>query len=109
MLTPEALSELTVMCPGVTEMPEGGLTYIHLPGLKISTGEGTIVLDALLCPQARDGYLTRLFLSQPVPGRGANWNTHRILDRTWHTWSWNGVSADLRPAQILAGHLAAFR
>ena len=109
MVTPEALSELAAICPGVAEMTEGGLTYIHLPGLKILNAGGTVVVDALLCPQARDGYSTRLFLSQPIPGRGANWTTHRILDRTWHVWSWNGVPADLRPAQILAGHLRALR
>jgi hypothetical protein len=109
MLTPEALAELQVICPGATEMVEGTISFIYLPGLKIFTGGGTLVADALLCPQARDGYLTRLFVSQMIPGRGNNWTTHRILDRVWHTWSWNGVSANSRPAEILAEHLRALR
>lgn len=109
MLTPDALSELQAICPNAVEMTEGAITYIFLPGLRVSGGGQTTTLDALLCPQARDGYQTRLFLSQPLVGRIANWAPHRILDRTWHTWSWNGVGAELRPAQILAEHLRALR
>jgi hypothetical protein len=109
MLTPEHLVELNAICPGAKEMPEGGLFYVFLPALKISTAGQILELDALLCPQLRDGYATRLFLSQAVPDRGNNWTTHQILGRTWCTWSWNNVSASQRPAQILAGHLVALR
>ena len=109
MLTAEALDELKTICAGAAEMTEGGCSFVYLPGLKVLTGGQTLILDGLLCPQARDGYVTRLFLSQPVPGRGNNWTTHRILDRTWHVWSWNHVSAEQRPAQILAEHLRALR
>jgi hypothetical protein len=86
-------------------MTEAGFRYIYLPGLKV----GTETMDALLCPQPKDGYLTRLFLERPVRGKGNNWSSHRILDRTWHTWSWNHVSADQRPAQILVEHLQGLR
>jgi len=109
MLTDELLTELTRVCEGAKEMTEGGSTFVFLPGLKIRTGEHAISQDALLCLQARDGYPTRLFLSQQIQGRGNNWTTHRIVDRTWYTWSWNYVSSDLRPAQILAEHLRALR
>ena len=109
MLSEELLAELTRICEGAKEMAEGGYTFVYFPGLKIRTGENTVSLDALLCLQPRDGYPTRLFLSQQIQGRGNNWTTHRIVDRTWHTWSWNYVSSDPRPAQFLADHLRALR
>jgi hypothetical protein len=109
MLTPESLAELNAICPGANEMAEGGLTYIFLPALRICAAGQALVLDALLCPQQRDGYATRLFLAQVVQGRGSNWSAHQILGRAWYTWSWNHVSSAQRPAQILAGHLAALR
>jgi hypothetical protein len=109
MPTVEDLAELRCLCPEAQEMREGNYTYIYLPGLKVRTGDQTVVLDALLCPQTRDGYASRLYLSQQVLGRGANWRTERILDRTWWTWSWNGVGSNLRPAEMLAEHLRALR
>lgn len=89
-------------------MLEGGYTYVFLPQLKIVHGNGILIRDALLCPQERDGYKNRLFLSEPVPGRGNNWSSHQILDKNWFTWSWNHVPAD-RLAVILAQHLTALR
>lgn len=109
MLPEELLAELRTICEAAKEMTEGGYTFVYLPGLKILTGDQAVSDDALLCLQARDGYPTRLFLSQQVSGRGNNWTTHRILDRTWYTWSWNYVSSNMRPAQVLAEHLRALR
>jgi len=91
---------------GAKEVTEGGYTFVYLPSLCIPAQQ---VMDALLCIQPRDGYMTRLFLTAQIQGRGNNWTTHRILDRTWFTWSWNNVSSQLRPAQILAEHLRALR
>lgn len=109
MLSQKLFEELRAICGGAEEMAEGGCTFIYLPDLKIRTGDNIASQDALLCLQARDGYPTRLFLSQQVQGRGNNWTTHRILDRTWYTWSWNYVHSELRPAQMLAEHLRALR
>ena len=103
----EAMQELRQICPGAQEMLEAGITYIFLPGLKHPLGHGT--LDGLLCLQQHSGYTTRLFLSAVIPGKGNNWSTHTILSRTWHTWSWNNVPANQRPAEILAQHLRALR
>src|SRR6185312_4496046 len=100
----EHISELQLICPGAQEMPESGITYIFLPALTISD---SVVVDALLCPQQHSGYPTRLFLAQPIAGKGANWSVHAILSRQWHTWSWNYVAADQTLAQILAQHLRA--
>lgn len=109
MLSEESLGELRAICEGAKEMTEGGYTFVYLPGLKIRTGDHTVSQDALLCLQARDGYPTRLFLCRQIQDRGSNWTTHRILDRTWYTWSWNYVGSELRPAQVLAEHLRALR
>lgn len=102
------LAELKALCREAAVMPEGGYAYVHLPILKIPHNNTIIVREALLCPQARDGYATRLFLSEPVPGKGNNWSTHVILDRTWHTWSWKDVQPD-RLTVVLAQHLVALR
>jgi hypothetical protein len=103
----DEMDDLRRLCPGAQEMQEGGATYVFLPGLKHPCAPGTV--DALLCPQQHNGYATRLFLSAPVSGRGANWTVHTILSRTWHTWSWNHVPANQRLAEILAQHLRALR
>lgn len=105
----DALEELRMLCPEAKVLSEAGLDFILLPGLRLSTGTETLVVDGLLCPHSRDGYATRLFLSQQIQGKGSNWSQHRILDRSWHTWSWNNVSSELRLAQILAEHLRALR
>jgi hypothetical protein len=106
MRTPDEFEELQRICPESKEMPEANIDYVFLPGLQIS-GQGQV--DCLLCPQGRDGYATRLFLAKQIPGKGNNWTSHRILDRTWWTWSWKDVGVDLRLAEILAAHLCALR
>jgi hypothetical protein len=103
----DEMDDLKRMCPGAQEMPEGGIEYVFLPGLKHPCAPGA--LDALLCPQQHSNYPTRLFLSAVIPGKGNNWSTHTILSRTWHTWSWNNVPANQRLAEILAQHLRALR
>lgn len=103
------LSEVATLVPGARVMPDGGIDYIFLPGLRVSVGDEERVLDALLCPVQHGGYTTRLFLEEPIPQRGQNWTTHNILSRLWHTWSWNNVPANLSPMQILSAHVGALR
>ena len=104
------LKEIRDICPGATLYSEGGFMYIHLPGLKIPVNDKEpLIRDGLLCLQTHSGYPTRLFLSEQIPGKGKNWSVHRILDKTWHTWSWNYVPPDDRPAAVLAQHLRALR
>ncbi len=109
MVSEDALAELRVLCPEAKVMSEAGFDYVFLPGLRLPLGAEPPIVDGLLCPQARDNYPTRLFLSEQVWGKGNNWVPHRILDRTWHTPSWGNVSSDLRLAQILVEHLRAYR
>jgi hypothetical protein len=105
----DELVELGLMCGKVTEFQEGGRRFIHLERVTLPPGCNPSTLEGLLCPQERDGYQTRLFLSARVDGRGPNWTVHRILDREWHSWSWQGVPASQRLSQILADHVASLR
>lgn len=105
----DPLDELRAVCAGAANRSEGGHTYIELPQLVFPSGAASLTRDALLSPTEHSGYSTRLFLSEPVPGKGNNWTPHVILGRTWHTWSWNGVPSSMRPAQILADHLRGLR
>ena len=107
MVSDHAMAELRLMCPGAEEMTRSRGALFPPPKLKLPGGNAEV--EALLCPQQHGGYATRLFLSSPVPGKGANWSVHQILGKTWHTWSWNGVPATLRPLQILLGHLDALK
>jgi hypothetical protein len=103
----EQLEELCTICPSAEEKAESGVQYVFLPQLRVP---GLGAVDALLRPgPGPDGYTTRLFLAAAVPNKGTNWTQHRILDRTWHCWSWNNVPANARLAQILANHLKPLR
>ncbi len=107
MITAEDLAELGLACAGQpVEMTEGGQVFIHLPALKVPNGGS---MDALLALTAHSGYPTRLFLTAQVTGKGQNWNQFHILGKTWHSWSWNFVTADRRPMDILAEHLRGLR
>lgn len=104
-VTMDQVAELQLLCGKVTEFQEGGKRLLLLERLVLPAGCEPREVEALLCPQERDGYQTRLFLTQPIPGKGSNWSVHRILDRSWHSWSWQGISPNQRLIQILRGHL----
>ncbi len=111
---PEEIEELNALCEGgATAMTEGPITYFLVPQLAIESENGVVRTDVLLCPVTHPsgGYPTRLFLAEKIdrPPKTQNWQVHQILARNWHTWSWQGISPDLRLAQILAGHLEALR
>ena len=97
------------LCHGVSEVIQGGQPFLFLEGLKLPPACRSAEVDALLALHSRDGYATRLYLSTPMPQRGANWSTVCLLDRTWHTWSWKDILAQQRAAQVLAGHMRALR
>lgn len=66
-------------------------------------------MQALMCPAARDGYATRLFLEDQISNRGQNWKTHTIRGRSWWAFSWNDVPANLPWLEIFANHLRALQ
>lgn len=109
MESAELLGEIREMCPGASLQTEGGVRFIDLPRLKIPLSEGDQVLDGLLAIDAHNGYPTRLYLSERIANKGANWNVFSVLARTWHACSWGNVLPTLRPIEILTEHLRAFR
>lgn len=109
MISDAAIEELAAVCPGAKAYVEQGLEYIHLPKLDLPEGYPQSVVEGLLCLSPREGYPTRLFLSERIDGKGANWNVYHILDKTWHSWSWNYVDGNGRPLEALAQHLKALR
>jgi hypothetical protein len=109
MINQEQLEAFKVVYPEAKAFSEGGFDFVHIPKLVIPGDDQSEEVEALLCPQMRDGYATRLFLSKQIPGKGNNWNAFHILGRTWYSWSWQNVQANQELTQILMGHLAAFR
>lgn len=108
-LPDDQLRALREVNPGARVLDEGEVTYVFLPKQPIQVGERWRAMDALLCPSKHSGYDTRLFLDQPIKERAANWTEHVILGRSWHTFSWNGVSSRQPLMQILLAHLAVLR
>lgn len=107
----DRLGELAGVTREAEVVHDGGRDYIYIPKLKVLT-DGTVrEIDALLRPGEHNGYTTRLFLAECLPGKGKGgaWSTYSIGGRTWHTWSWNKVPADLPLAQMLIEHLVALR
>lgn len=107
MVPAEHLQEIGDLCGSeAKELLEG---HIYIPKLRLPSGCQPQETEALLCLVGHNGYMTRLFLAQQVANRLGNWVTAYVQGRTWYTWSWNGVPAQLRPAEILAEHLRALR
>ncbi len=109
------LQALQAVYPSALTVRDGPYELIHFPKLAIQVGGEELKLEALLCPQAHKGYVTRLFLSQSlrsfpsVRAKTANWTSEPFLGRQWHTWSWQGVSADQPLLSMLAAHLRALQ
>lgn len=99
------------LCSNADTWKEGGKELVFLPGLTIEGAGKTIVRDALLWPHERDGYPSRLFLSEKIDGApGLNWNlSFNLQGREWHSWSWKDVSNTQPLISMLAGHLRAFQ
>lgn len=96
---------------GLKGFMEGGLPFIFIEKLQLPDGCSPAAEDALLCPQQRDGYPSRLFFASQIQApTSPNWNAHgvRIGDRNWYAVSWK-VDTNLRLLQLVAAHLRAFR
>jgi len=107
-MRPAELSELRELCPGADQVTEGGQNFVDLPAFRIPVGQEIVIRDALLSLGAHTGYTSRLYLSEQIAGRGANWTVHTVLGRSWHTPSWNNVMPG-RPIEMLLQHLRAYR
>ncbi|MDB5388769.1 MAG: hypothetical protein JWM11_4415 [Planctomycetaceae bacterium] len=103
--------ELLNFCEEVQEHTENNIPYVHLRRLTLPANCTPEVVDALLCLGLREGYPTRLFVSEQITSpssKAANWGAFSILGRSWQSWSWNNVPANQRPAEVLASHLRTF-
>ena len=104
------LVSLRSLCPQAELMTEGGQTVVYLPGVQFQAGAARVTRNLLLWPGPRDGYLTRLFLSQQVTGSvDRAWTSYNLCGGTRWAVSWQGVPADLPWIEILGGHLGAFK
>lgn len=108
-VTEDQLAGLRDIYPEVRRLSEGGKEYAYIPQLKVTIDGLVKTMEGLLCPEELGGYLTRLFLSEPIPNKATNWSAHTICGRTWHTWSYNNIPATLPLPQILLEHLRALR
>lgn len=102
------LVPIVQLCDGdVSYRTDGWRNLIFMGGLRFLVNGVEKVMDAVLCLNHNNStYPTKLYLSEQA-GAGLNWNeTAYILGRSWHTFSWSGVSPNQRPIEILAAHLA---
>ena len=107
----EEIKELEKYCPAVRLVYEGGLIYFYIPALNLPDGCVPKIVEAMLCPVQRDGYTSRLFLSEmvktPFP---RNWNANgvRIVERQWYAFSYNNIQK-MTLLQMLGAHLRGLK
>jgi len=109
-VTTDQVDELKRLYPEVSAAEEGGVTFYLIPNSATPPGRTPATVDYLLCPVPRDGYESRLFVSQQVTGGPTqpNWNGNiRVLERNWVAASWKSP-VGLRLAQMVAYHMRAF-
>lgn len=106
----DQIDELKKIAPNLSIAEEGSYIYFLIHGLKMPNGCSPEVVDALLCPVARDGYESTLFFPCKITGcPNRNWNRQnvRIVDKNWFAISWK-VNPGLRLREMLLIHLSAF-
>ena len=112
-LPQDQLEELTATFSGIATVEEGGLTYVVFEQITLPANCSPAAVRALLCPVPRDGYPSRLFLSQKVEhrGRGQNWNAAGvvIIGLQWWAASWKINATNQRLMNMVGSHLEAFR
>lgn len=107
----EQIEALKGYCSKISALPEGGVTYLYLAGLRLPQGCQPDTCDALLCPAARDGYPSRLFFSQQItPPYPRNWNISnlRIGEKNWWGFSWRVDLQNPTLQEMLVSHLSGF-
>lgn len=98
---------LRSLYPKTQILEQCGQKVAYIPDLKLRHLGRTVEVRALLWPHARDGYETRLFLGEKIPGKANNWNSFSIFGKAWWACSWRGVKASLPWPEMLANHLRA--
>ena len=112
MVDPSQVGALKRVFPNLELGKESETEFIVIRNLLLPDGCVPEQVDALLCPTPRDGYPSRLFLSQKVDhrGKGTNWNAAgvRILGRQWWAVSWKNREGQTL-LEMVQDHLRAYR
>jgi hypothetical protein len=104
------VEEFLLAFPGAKQLTEGGYQYFYLENIVLPSGCSPEKVSVLLCPQMREGYKSRLFLSQMVTGCPVrNWTMKnvRILESNWFSISWQ-TNTGLTIKEMYYTHLKAF-
>jgi len=107
----EQTEDLKRYCEKLCALQEGAVTFLYMEGLRLPAGCEPRVCDALLCPVAKDGYPSRLYLSEQVASPYTrNWNcsSARIGEHNWFAFSWRVDLKDPTLTQLLIAHLNGF-
>lgn len=108
----EQIEELDrVFGEGIRKIEAMGLTFFLIPSVDLGESSQPRNVKALLCPCAKDGYPSRLYLSQkvslPAP---RNWNGNVWIEgQSWHAVSWRLNNHEHSLTQLVVAHLGAFR
>lgn len=108
----EQVEELKAIYPELAAAREGHTDFIRIENLILPEPCHPKVVSGLLCPSDRDGYPSRLFISEKVsyPGK-ANWNPTTgsvILGRQWWGLSWKTKPGQTL-LQMVIDHLGGFK
>lgn len=106
----DQVRELQRFYPGTKVIPEGGINFLFLPEIELPSGCLPEMTDALLCPEPRDGYHTRLFYSKKIEGiPQKNWNgVLRVCDKNWYSYSWKSQGG-MNLIQMVRYHLSTLK
>lgn len=107
----EQVEELKRYCQKLSAITEGGVTYLYLEGLRLPPGCQPPECDALLCPEPKDGYPSRMYFSSQIQSPYTrNWNVSnaRIVERNWFAFSWRVELANPTLPRLLIAHLNGF-
>lgn len=110
MTDDEELESLRAISPQALLGNDGGVTYVLLPGTRLTTPTGLVVMDTVLCPRGLGGYVTRLLLERKLEEKSQlNWQGVMLIGRPWHTWSWNQIQPNQTWLRIFAEHARLLR
>jgi len=105
------LNDLKRIAPNLSIAEEGGYSFILIDRLVLPPNCSPNIVDALLCPDQKDGYHSRLFFATQIGGcpPSRNWNGNiRVLERNWYAISWQ-TPLNLTLSQMLLTHLKALK
>lgn len=106
----DQVQELKRLFSDVSYAADGGYDYFLIRNVTLAKPCIPETTDVLLCPNAREGYNSRLYFPSRIQcGKQLNWNgTTFIFDRQWHAFSWQLQPIERRLAQMVASHLRGF-